>query len=119
MINKTFVLYPSPCSFGPMCFSRAYINFKNRDDIVNFRDQYDGYRFVDNRGNPVYLTFFFLQMGIKCTKSQVWFPCRYLLLNIFQLRGFYDILVFVKQDDATAKTKNCNQNFADVKDRSR
>ena len=83
-----------------MCFSRAYINFKNRDDIVNFRDQYDGYRFVDNRGNPVYLSFFFLQMGIKCTKSQVWFPCRYLFLNIFQLRGFYDILVFIKQDDA-------------------
>ncbi|XP_068733885.1 regulator of nonsense transcripts 3B-like [Montipora capricornis] len=37
-------------SFGPMSFSRAYINFKNRDDIVKFRDQFDGYCFVDNRG---------------------------------------------------------------------
>ena len=38
-------------SFGPMSFTRAYINFKNRDDIIKFRDQFDGYCFVDSRGN--------------------------------------------------------------------
>ena len=38
-------------SFGPMSFSRAYINFKNRDDIIKFRDQLDGYCFLDSRGN--------------------------------------------------------------------
>ena len=38
-------------SFGPMSFTRAYISFKNRDDIIKFRDQFDGYCFVDSRGN--------------------------------------------------------------------
>lgn len=40
----------SDMSFGPLSFSRAYINFKNRDDIIKFRDQFDGYCFVDSRG---------------------------------------------------------------------
>ncbi|KAG9338949.1 hypothetical protein JZ751_024339 [Albula glossodonta] len=30
--------------------SRAYINFKNQEDIVLFRDRFDGYVFIDNRG---------------------------------------------------------------------
>lgn len=31
-------------------FSRAYINFKNQEDIVLFRDRFDGYVFVDHKG---------------------------------------------------------------------
>ncbi|KAJ8351216.1 hypothetical protein SKAU_G00226920 [Synaphobranchus kaupii] len=34
----------------PHLFSRAYINFKNQEDIVLFRDRFDGYVFIDNRG---------------------------------------------------------------------
>uniref|UniRef100_A0A4W6E342 UPF3B regulator of nonsense mediated mRNA decay n=1 Tax=Lates calcarifer TaxID=8187 RepID=A0A4W6E342_LATCA len=30
--------------------TRAYINFKNQEDIVLFRDRFDGYVFIDNRG---------------------------------------------------------------------
>ena len=30
---------------------RAYINFKNDEDVFNFRNRFDGYVFVDARGN--------------------------------------------------------------------
>lgn len=45
-----FYFVGSDMSFGPISFARAYINFKNRDDIVKFRDQFDGYRFVNSKG---------------------------------------------------------------------
>ena len=45
-------------SFGPISFARAYINFKNRDDIIKFRDHFDGYRFVSSKGT--YSSFFFI-----------------------------------------------------------
>ena len=41
-----FLLY----SMYPHVFARAYINFKNQEDIVLFRDRFDGYVFIDNRG---------------------------------------------------------------------
>lgn len=31
-------------------FSRAYINFKDVDDIYVFRDKFDGYVFIDEKG---------------------------------------------------------------------
>ncbi|KFW61713.1 Regulator of nonsense transcripts 3B, partial [Pygoscelis adeliae] len=37
-------------SLYPHMFSRAYINFKNQEDIVLFRDRFDGYVFVDHKG---------------------------------------------------------------------
>ncbi|XP_067889877.1 regulator of nonsense transcripts 3A isoform X4 [Heterodontus francisci] len=37
-------------SLYPHLFSRAYINFKNPDDIILFRDRFDGYIFIDNKG---------------------------------------------------------------------
>lgn len=39
-----------PFSLYPHLFARAYINFKNQDDIVLFRDRFDGYVFIDSRG---------------------------------------------------------------------
>ncbi|MBN3276059.1 REN3A protein, partial [Polyodon spathula] len=42
-----------PCrqrSLYPHLFSRAYINFKNPEDIVLFRDRFDGYVFIDHKG---------------------------------------------------------------------
>uniref|UniRef100_A0A8C6XJF8 UPF3 domain-containing protein n=1 Tax=Naja naja TaxID=35670 RepID=A0A8C6XJF8_NAJNA len=38
------------CSLYPHMFSRAYINFKNQEDIVLFRDRFDGYVFIDHKG---------------------------------------------------------------------
>ncbi len=38
-------------SLYPHLFSRAYINFKNPEDIIIFRDRFDGYVFIDNKGN--------------------------------------------------------------------
>lgn len=38
-------------SLYPHLFSRAYINFKNPEDILLFRDRFDGYVFIDNKGN--------------------------------------------------------------------
>ena len=38
-------------SVGVPTFSRAYINFVNQEDIFTFQDKFDGYVFVDDRGN--------------------------------------------------------------------
>ncbi|KAM6178232.1 regulator of nonsense transcripts 3A [Rhynchocyon petersi] len=35
-------------SLFPHLYSRAYINFRNPDDILLFRDRFDGYIFIDN-----------------------------------------------------------------------
>ncbi|KAL4631592.1 regulator of nonsense transcripts 3B isoform X1 [Arapaima gigas] len=42
--------FSSDTSLFPHLFSRAYINFRNQEDIVLFRDRFDGYVFVDNKG---------------------------------------------------------------------
>ncbi|XP_076119507.1 regulator of nonsense transcripts 3A [Alosa pseudoharengus] len=45
-----FEFFPADHSLYPHLFSRAYINFKNPEDIVLFRDRFDGYVFIDNKG---------------------------------------------------------------------
>uniref|UniRef100_A0A1A7YCG3 UPF3 regulator of nonsense transcripts homolog B n=1 Tax=Iconisemion striatum TaxID=60296 RepID=A0A1A7YCG3_9TELE len=42
--------FSNDTSLFPHLFARAYISFKNQDDIVLFRDRFDGYVFIDNRG---------------------------------------------------------------------
>ncbi|XP_007940590.1 regulator of nonsense transcripts 3A [Orycteropus afer afer] len=37
-------------SLYPHLYSRAYINFRNPDDILLFRDRFDGYIFIDGKG---------------------------------------------------------------------
>ncbi|KAM5288088.1 LOW QUALITY PROTEIN: regulator of nonsense transcripts 3A [Ctenodactylus gundi] len=37
-------------SFYPHLYSRAYINFMNPDDILLFRDRFDGYIFIGSKG---------------------------------------------------------------------
>ncbi|XP_039570100.1 regulator of nonsense transcripts 3A isoform X4 [Passer montanus] len=37
-------------SLYPHLYSRAYINFRNPEDILLFRDRFDGYIFIDNKG---------------------------------------------------------------------
>lgn len=38
-------------SFGEHSFSRVYINFVNSDEIYNFKEKFDNYVFVDNKGH--------------------------------------------------------------------
>ncbi|KAM4559128.1 regulator of nonsense transcripts 3A isoform 2-T2 [Odontesthes bonariensis] len=45
-----FEFFPADHSLSPHLFSRAYINFKNTEDILLFRDRFDGYVFIDNKG---------------------------------------------------------------------
>ncbi|XP_078268287.1 regulator of nonsense transcripts 3B [Rhinoraja longicauda] len=45
-----FEFFSTNSSLFPHVFSRAYINFKNQEDIVLFRDQFDGYVFIDTKG---------------------------------------------------------------------
>lgn len=45
-----FEFFANDSSLFPHMFSRAYINFKNQDDIVLFRDRFDGYVFIDHKG---------------------------------------------------------------------
>ncbi|KAL9915529.1 UPF3 regulator of nonsense mediated mRNA decay [Glossina fuscipes fuscipes] len=42
---------PADWSLGSDATCRAYITFKNHNDIFLFRDRFDGYVFVDSRGN--------------------------------------------------------------------
>ncbi|XP_057563796.1 regulator of nonsense transcripts 3A isoform X2 [Hippopotamus amphibius kiboko] len=45
-----FAFFPADLSLYPHLYSRAYINFRNPDDILLFRDRFDGYIFVDSKG---------------------------------------------------------------------
>ncbi|XP_043927045.1 regulator of nonsense transcripts 3A [Protopterus annectens] len=45
-----FEFFSADASLYPHLFSRAYINFKNPDDIILIRDRFDGYVFIDNKG---------------------------------------------------------------------
>ncbi|XP_041127791.1 regulator of nonsense transcripts 3A-like isoform X2 [Polyodon spathula] len=45
-----FEFFSADQSLYPHLFSRAYINFKNPEDIVLFRDRFDGYVFIDHKG---------------------------------------------------------------------
>jgi len=38
-------------SLGQHAFSRAYINLVNQHDVSVFIEKFDGYVFVDSRGN--------------------------------------------------------------------
>ncbi|XP_066477027.1 regulator of nonsense transcripts 3A isoform X2 [Tiliqua scincoides] len=51
-----FEFCTSDPSLYPHLYSRAYINFKNPDDILLFRDRFDGYVFIDNK-DPEYRKF--------------------------------------------------------------
>ncbi|XP_072286924.1 regulator of nonsense transcripts 3B [Pyxicephalus adspersus] len=45
-----FEFFANDCSLFPHMYSRAYINFKSEEDIMLFRDRFDGYVFIDHRG---------------------------------------------------------------------
>ena len=43
-------------SLGQHAFSRAYINLINHQDVVVFVEKFDGYVFVDSRGNIMFIS---------------------------------------------------------------
>uniref|UniRef100_A0A2K5D3A5 UPF3 domain-containing protein n=1 Tax=Aotus nancymaae TaxID=37293 RepID=A0A2K5D3A5_AOTNA len=45
-----FEFFSNDTSLYPHMYARAYINFKNQQDIILFRDRFDGYVFLDNKG---------------------------------------------------------------------
>ena len=49
--NDFFYYVKGEVHVGVPTFSRAYINFKNQEDIFTFRDKFDGYVFLDQRGS--------------------------------------------------------------------
>lgn len=53
-------------------YARAYINFKNQEDIILFRDRFDGYVFLDNKGESLSLkgSFFVICMFKTMCVSQ-------------------------------------------------
>lgn len=52
VLNFLLTIFPviSYFSLYPHLYSRAYINFRNPDDILLFRDRFDGYIFIDSKG---------------------------------------------------------------------
>uniref|UniRef100_A0AAA9RSS7 UPF3A regulator of nonsense mediated mRNA decay n=1 Tax=Bos taurus TaxID=9913 RepID=A0AAA9RSS7_BOVIN len=51
-----FEFFTADVSLYPHLYSRAYINFRNPDDILLFRDRFDGYIFIDSK-DPEYKKF--------------------------------------------------------------
>ncbi|XP_047612176.1 regulator of nonsense transcripts 3A isoform X4 [Phacochoerus africanus] len=51
-----FEFFTADLSLYPHLYSRAYINFRNPDDILLFRDRFDGYIFIDSK-DPEYKKF--------------------------------------------------------------
>ncbi|XP_049634084.1 regulator of nonsense transcripts 3A isoform X2 [Suncus etruscus] len=45
-----FEFCAADCSLYPHLYSRAYINFRDPDDILLFRDRFDGFIFIDSKG---------------------------------------------------------------------
>lgn len=62
---------PDP-SLGGNNYSRACINFVNVDDIYLFRDKFDGYVFLDEKGKHhfltsiLFITYFYLKHFYSC-----------------------------------------------------
>ncbi|XP_004423272.1 PREDICTED: regulator of nonsense transcripts 3A [Ceratotherium simum simum] len=48
--HDSFEFFTADLSLYPHLYSRAYINFRNPDDILLFRDRFDGYIFIDSKG---------------------------------------------------------------------
>lgn len=49
--NDFFYYVKGDIRVGVPTFSRAYINFVNQEDIFTFQDKFDGYIFLDQKGN--------------------------------------------------------------------
>ncbi|CAF0919574.1 unnamed protein product [Didymodactylos carnosus] len=49
-----FRFYKADNSLGQFAFSRAYINIPNRKDLLIFTEKFEGYVFIDGKGNEYY-----------------------------------------------------------------
>nr|KAF6314049.1 UPF3B regulator of nonsense mediated mRNA decay [Pipistrellus kuhlii] len=66
-----FEFFSNDTSLYPHMYARAYINFKNQEDIILFRDRFDGYVFLDNKGQeyPAIVEFAPFQKAAKFLES--------------------------------------------------
>ena len=53
-------------------YARAHLNFKNQEDVILFRDYFDGYVFIDNKGQeyPAIIEFAPFQKAAKKKTKQ-------------------------------------------------
>ncbi len=78
-------------TFGQDAAARAYISFTNEEDIFTFRQQFDGYVFLDNTGKystvsgtRQYLKNFFVSVPVALSSSIC--SLSYADLNTYSLR---------------------------------
>ncbi|OBS68803.1 hypothetical protein A6R68_02659 [Neotoma lepida] len=65
-----FEFFSNDTSLYPHMYARAYINFKNQEDILLFRDRFDGYVFLDNKGQEYHAIVEFAPFQ-KATKKKI------------------------------------------------
>uniref|UniRef100_A0A2K5ECB1 UPF3 domain-containing protein n=1 Tax=Aotus nancymaae TaxID=37293 RepID=A0A2K5ECB1_AOTNA len=67
-----FEFFSNDTSLYPHMYARAYINFKNQEDIILFRNRFDGYIFLDNNGQeyPAIVEFAPFQKAAKKNKKR-------------------------------------------------
>ena len=70
--HEYFEFFSNDTSLYPHLYARAYINFKNQEDIILFRGHFDGYVFIDNKGQeyPAIIEFAPFQKAAKKKTKQ-------------------------------------------------
>lgn len=93
-----FYFVSADWSLGVNATCRAYINFCNPNDIFIFRDKFDGYEFVDGRGNeyPAIVEFAPFQ-GLQKGKSRK----KDVKSNSIETEPHYIAFLETLQDDET------------------
>lgn len=67
------------CSHKHQIYSRAYIDFKKPDDVVEFAEFFDGHVFVNEKGNKLILLFCFFSSSYllaacgMCFTTPLWY----------------------------------------------
>lgn len=69
------------CSQKRQLYSRAYINFKKPEDVLEFAESFDGHVFVNEKGNAKMTLYYIL--GISFTFLVLIFSAKLMRKNIF------------------------------------
>lgn len=80
--HDIFTFCPADWSLGSNnSFTRVYINFKNQTDIFTFRDKFDGYVFVDKKGERLWgASLMIVLIFANVISSKLYFQCYWVLL---------------------------------------
>lgn len=60
-------------SLGQSAFSRAYLNIPNQQDIIIFREKFDGYIFIDSKGKHFQLYLHVLYWKMQGESASFWY----------------------------------------------